>query len=825
MSIRWWHFIMNNLRYAVRLLLKSPGFALVAILTLALGIGVNSAIFSMVDAVMLQPLPYPEPDRLLSLWEENVGQGPNNSNTSGQHLTSGALPSRMTVSAANLMDYRTQKNSFESLTGFAVTGMNITESGPPARVFGVQVTSNFFSTLGVSPALGRAFLPDEDRPGANRVIISSDELWHSRFGGDPHFLGSTVTLDNERYTVVGIMAPGFQSPSQFNNSDPLLYYIPAAYPADLLSKHADHAINVIGRLKPGVTLAAARAELDGISQSLAQRYPNDCKNVKTGSDPLSLDISRGARTSLFILLGAVGLILLIACANLANLLLVRAIGRQREIAIRFALGASRNRVIGELLAQSTVLAALGCSAGLIFGYWTERLLTSFATHMPRLDGASLNGRVLVFTLILSAFTGLICGIFPAWQASKSKPVEAMRASERYLAGSSVMRWRSAFMIAEVAVSMILLVGAGLLLKSFITLNRVELGIATEHVINMNVTLPERSYPTAERRLAFFEDLEERAGHLPGIQSVAYANNFPLRGGWSSNFRPENHKDQNGDAEYQAVSPGYFPTLGITLQRGRLLTPADRSNTEQVAVVNTALVRRYFSDADPIGHRFRRHDQAPWATIVGVVSDVRRSGKAGKINPQVYFPAAQTALYPVWLSQFSFRSSSDPKQLINAVQQQVWAIDKDLPVTNIRTYDEIVSRSVSERRFQTMLLGLFAALALILAMVGIYGVISYSVSQRTPEIGIRMALGATRGGILKMVIGRAMLLVAVGIAMGAVGAFALSKYLKSLLFQVKPGDPWTYASLAILLAMVALAASLIPARRATRVDPMIALRYE
>lgn len=816
---------MNNFRYAVRLLLKSPGFALVAILTLALGIGVNSAIFSVVDAVMLQPLPYPEADRLVSLWEEKIGEGPTSASTSGQFLGSGAGRPRWTIAAANLMDYRTQKNSFISLAGFAVTGMNITESGPPDRLFGEQVTANYFSTLGVSPAHGRAFLPEEDRPGAPKVIIASDDLWHSRFGSDPHFLGSSVTLDNEKYTVVGIMPPGFRSPSQFNMTIPLLYYIPAAYPADLLAKHGEHGINVLGRLKPGVSLSAARAELDAISQSLAGRYPDVCKNLKTGSDLLASDISGGVRASLFVLLGAVGLILLIACANLANLLLVRAIGRQREIAIRFALGASRNRIIGELLAQSAVLAVLGCATGLIFGYWTQRLLAGFAPHIPRLEEASLNGRVLLFAMALSAITGLICGIFPAWQASKSKPVEAMRASERHLAGSSVMRWRSVFMIAEVAISMILLVGAGLLLKSFITLNHVELGIATEHVVNMRVTLPELRYPTAERRAAFFQDLSERAGSLPGIRSVAFANNFPLRGGWSSNFRPENQPDRGEDADYQAVSPGYFSTLGVNLQRGRLLTQADRAGSELVAVVNTALVRHFFPNEEPIGHRFRRNDQAPWATIVGVVSDVRRGGKMGQINPQVYFPAAQTASYPVRLAEFAFRSAGDPKQLVSAIQQQVWAIDKDLPITNVRTYDEIISQSVSERRFQTLLLGLFAGLALILAMVGIYGVISYSVSQRTPEIGIRMALGATRSGILRMVIGRAMLLVAVGIAAGTAGAYLLSQYLKSLLFEVKPGDPWTYASIAVLLAIVATAASLIPARRATRVDPMIALRYE
>jgi putative ABC transport system permease protein len=382
------------------------------------------------------------------------------------------------------------------------------------------------------------------------------------------------------------------------------------------------------------------------------------------------------------------------------------------------------------------------------------------------------------------------------------------------------------MITEVAISMVLLVGAGLLLKSFMTVNHVELGIATERVITMRIALPDFRYPTLEKRAAFYQDLAERTGNLPGIESVAFANNFPLRGGWSSNFRLESQPERGGeDAEYQAVSTGYFATLGITLQRGRLLTPADRAGAEPVGVVNTALVRKYFPNVDPIGHRFRRHAQAPWAKIVGVVSDVRRGGKTGKMNPQVYLPAAQTALYPVRLSEFAFRSAGDPKRLVTAIQQQVWAIDKDLPITNVRTYDEIITQSVSERRFQTLLLALFAALALILAMVGIYGVISYSVSQRTPEIGIRMALGASRSGILGMVIGRAMILVGIGIIAGAGGAFALSKYLKSLLFEVKPGDPWTYITIAALLAIVAMAASMIPARRATRVDPMIALRYE
>ncbi|HVO99632.1 MAG TPA: ABC transporter permease [Bryobacteraceae bacterium] len=817
---------MNNLRYSIRLLLKSPGFSLVAILTLALGIGVNSAIFSIVDAVMLRPLPYPHPDRLVSIWEEKIGDGPNSANTSGQSLGKIGWPARWTVSPANLTDYRTQKNSFVSLAGFAVTGMNLTESGPPERLFGEQVTANYFSTLGVSPAHGRAFLPEEDHPGANKVVIVSDELWHSRFGGDPHLLESSITLDHEKYTVVGIMPAGFKSPSQFNMTIPLLYYIPAAYPAVLLANHGNHTVNVLGRLKPGGSLSAARAELDGISQSLAQRYPNACKNLKAGADLLSSDISGGVRTSLFVLLGAVGLILLIACANLANLLLVRAIGRQKEIAIRFALGASRGRVIGELLAQSAILAALGCGAGLAFGSWTEQLLIGLAPHLPRLEEESMNGQVLFFAMALSAAAGLVCGILPAWQASKSRPVEAMRASGRQSAGNPVLRWRSAFMVAELAVSMVLLVGAGLLLKSFVTLNHVELGIATERVLDVRISLPDLGYGTPQRREAFFEDLAGRVGALPGVQAVAFANNFPLRGGWSSDYRAEEHPESGPEADYQAVSPGYFATLGITLERGRLLTAADRNGSLPVAVINEELARRLYPNQDPVGKRFRlRDDDQPWIAIAGVVSDVRRDGKAGKMNPEVYLPAAQTSLYPVRLSELCFRSASDPKALIGAVQRQVWAIDKDIPITNVRTYDEIVSQSVSEKRFQTLLLGLFAALALILAVVGIYGVISYSVSQRIPEIGVRMALGASRGQILAMVLGRAMFLTAAGIAAGVLGALALSRYLKTLLFQVAPGDPWTYASIAAILAAVACVASLIPARRATRVDPLVALRYE
>ncbi len=818
---------MRNISYAVRLLIKSPAFSLIAILTLALGIGVNSAIFSVVDAVILQPLPYPQPDRLISLWETTVKGGPENSNTSGQPLGgSGPTGNMIVVASANLIDYRNQSHSFTGLAGFAYAGRNLSDSGTPEHLDGEAVTENFFSVLGVGPAQGRAFLPQEDQPGSNHVVIITDELWKTRFASDPQLLGKPITLDSEKYTVVGIMPAGFHSPRQISIGNQLAFFVPAAYDPKRLGDHSIHDINVLGRLRPGVSVESARADLTAVSESLARQYPSSNKNVYADLAILATDINRNARASLAILLGAVGLILLIACANLANLLLVRAIGRQREISIRFALGASRTRIIGELLTQSIVLAIAGCIVGLLFGAWTQKLLIVLAPpNLPRLDSAVLNGRVILFTLVLSTITGLLFGIFPAWQASKSKPVEAMRATDRNLAGSSVMRWRNLLMTAEIAVSMMLLIGAGLLIKSFITLNGVGLGISTERVLAMTIGLPDTRYPTAERRDAFFTDLAERVSHLPGVESTGYANRLPMRGGWSSNLRIEHQDVDSGDADYQVVSPGYFPTLGITLLKGRLLSTADRTGAPLVAVVNAELVRRFFPNQDPIGHRFHRNDKDPWISIVGVINDVRRSGKAGKLQPQVYFSSAQTSLYSVRLSDFAFRASGDPKTLVTAVQQQVWAIDKDQPVTQVKTFEEVISQSVSERRFQTLLLGLFATLALVLAMIGIYGVISYSVSQRIPEIGIRMALGASRGSIVKMVLGRAMLLVAIGIGTGAAGAYELSQFLKSMLFKVKPGDPQTYAVVAILLATIALAAALIPARRATKTDPMIALRYE
>jgi putative ABC transport system permease protein len=812
---------MNNLRYALRLLGKSPAFTLIAVVTLALGIGVNSGIFAIVDAVMLRPLPYPAPEHLVSLWETLTGDPPATWNT----RNSGPNPRvRMPVSVANLVDYSNETHSFAGVAGYEQAAVNLTEDGPPERIAGERVTADYFSVLGVAPSQGRAFLPDEQRPGNDHVVILSYQLWQRRLGLDPNWTTISLMLDGEKYRVVGIMPQSFQSPGQFATTNQLSFFVPESNPAAIATDRGTHQMSAIARLKPAARSAQAQAELDAISTRLAQQNPGTNRNLKTAMAPLGSDVVRNARTSLLVMLAAVGLVLLIACANLANLLLARAIGRQREITIRFALGASRSRIVGELLTQSLVLAALGSAAGLALGIETRTLLVKLApAGIPRLASAGVDSRVVLFTLIVSLGTGILFGLFPALQVSKARPAESLKSTERGVAGSGVMRWRSALMAAEVAVSMILLVGAGLLVRSFLTLNGIQLGFETEHVLAMSINLPAARYASVDRKFAFFNDLSSRVGNLPGVASAAFANHMPMRGGWDGSFLLDN--DVPAEADLQTVSPGFFETLQIPLLRGRLLTPADRDGSQPVAVVSTQFGRSLLNNQNPVGRRFRFSATNSWVTIVGVVGDIRRNGKDADISPEVYLPAAQGSLWPVRLTDFAFRTAGDPKRLVAAVQQQVWALDKDQPVTNVRTLDEVVSRAAAQRRFQTLLLLLFAGLALALALVGVYGVISYSVSQRTGEIGLRIALGAGTGDILRLVILRAMVVVGAGILAGAAGAYGLSRYLQTLLFEIKPGDPATYGSLALLLSIVAFTACYVPARRATRVDPMVALRYE
>lgn len=805
---------MHQLRYAARILARTPGFTVVAVITLALGIGVNSAIFSVIDAVLLRPLPYPHPERLVSFFEH---QGNNPDERGG-------------VAPANMADYN-QNHVFTGIAHVGTPGMNLTGAGTPERIFGVRAGYNFLGILGVQPALGRTFRPEEDRYGAPHVVVISHELWQQRLGGDRGVIGRSITLDGEAYQVVGVLPAGFRSPEEISQRQPMMFVVPDCWEPFILHNRGEHYDHAIARLKPGVSLAQAQSEMRTIAARLAKAYPKTNGKISVGVAPLGADMVRRVRTAMLVLLGAVGLVLLIACANVANLLLARAAGRSREVAIRLAMGAGRTRIVRELLVESILLAVLGCALGLMLGVWTRDLLVSFAPkNIPRLNTAMLDARVLGFTGVLATLTVFLFGMLPAWQVSGVHPNAALKSGERSTGTSAVMRWRSVLMAAEVAFALMLLVGGALLWKSFVRVTGVDLGFQPDRTLMMLVNLPDLRYKDGARRLAFFQELEQRVTRLPGVQAAGFTFRGPMRGGWGSAYEtPENPVSgrdfQGRDADFGPASPRYFETLGIPIVKGRGFTPADKEGAPPVAIVNQVLAARLYPNGDAIGHRIRRVGSRDWETIVGVVGEVHLDGQTEKVNPQIYFPAAQTGPYPVHVADFAIRTAGAPLAIVRDVQREVWAIDKDQPVTRVETLEEVVSASVAQRRFQAMLLLLFAGVALALSVVGVYGVVSYAVAQRTPEIGLRLALGAQPEDILALTLTRALRPILAGLALGLLGALGASRLLTSLLFEVKPSDPLTFALVGALLAVAALAACLIPARRATRVDPMVALRYE
>lgn len=823
-GIRPLETLWQDTRYAVRLLVKTPTFSIVAIVTLALGIGANTAIFSLVDAVILRPLPYERPNRLVSLWEIEIGENANNT-SSGAPVGSGA--GRSSVSPANYIDYM-KAPGFSGLAGYAPQALNLTNSGTPERLFGEAVTWNYFSVLAAQPASGRALLPEDDKPNGSKVIVLSDALWRRRFNADSAIVNKSVTLDGEPWTIVGVMPPSFRGVSSFaaaiNTVD---FWVPAAYSTELLTNHGDHEINVVGRLRDGATVAGAQAQLDNISLALAEAYPSSNKNFRSKIAPLNQDLVQRASTTLWAMLAMVALILVIACVNVANLLIVRGVSRKREIAIRLALGADRRRIIRELLTQSVVLAAIGGVLGVLLSIWTRDILISLApANTPRLDQVTLDGRVLALSAFLVTATGMLFGILPAWQSSRERPVDALRSTDRVVAGTSVMRWRNVLMAVEVALSAILLVGAGLTLRSLNAMNGVALGFRTDHVLAMNISLPAARYATGDARHAFFDELSARIGRVPGVQAVAFANRQPLRGGWSSGYLITGIAPPKAgflESDFQAVSPGYFSVHDIPIKQGRTFDQRDSRDGMPVAVVTEAFTTLLPPGESPIGHSIRRGPNAPLITIIGVVGDVRRAGKLEKLNPQVYLPAAQTKSYPVPLADMAVRTAGDPASLIATLQREVWAIDKDQPITNVRTMDEVLFQRGAEHRFRALLFAMCAGLALVLSLVGVYGVVSYAVSQRTPEIGIRMALGADRGNIIRWLVGGTALLVASAAAMGLVAARLLAHTLDKLLFGVTPNDVTTYVLAAATLCVVGIGSAAVAARRGTLIDPARALR--
>jgi putative ABC transport system permease protein len=821
-----WERFIQDLRHGARTLAKSPGFTAIAVATLALGLGMNTAVFSIVNAVMLRALPYQQPDRLVSLWEENSRpEDTPTFNTKGSPAGTAGTSRRFTVSVANLADYR-NSGVFEGLAAFAVTPRNLTAMETPARISGESVDWNFFTVLGISPERGRAFLAEDDSPDAEPRIVVTHEFWQRRMGGDAAVLERSIVLDGKPHRVIGVLPAGFQSPAQLGLKDPIEFYIPSAFSKELLASRGDHEVNALARLRPGVSVANAQAALKTVSANLARQYPDSNRYIAAAIAPLRDDLVQHVKDSLLALLGASGLIVLIACVNVANLLMVRAVGRRHETSVRMALGAGRLRMMWQLVTESMLIATAGCVAGIALGRMLMAVLVAMApAGTPRIQSVAMDWQVFGAAAAIATITGLIFGMAPAWQASQVKPVEALKSAGRGSGAKSQVRWRSALTVVEVALSLILLVGAGLLLRSFSTLMGVDLGFQPDHVIAINVNLPALRYPTPRARLQFFQQLDQRVRALPGVQSDAYANRMPLRGGWGSGIALDGNPNLRAAPDFQAVSPGYFQTLGIPLLRGRSLTPQDADGQMPVAVVNQEFARELLHGGDPIGHFMQRGPTAPKITIVGVVNDIRRAGKEDKINPEVYLCAAQTTLYPVSLSDFAVRTAGDPRQLVNAISRQIWQIDKDQPVTNVRTMDEIIDLAVSQRRFQTLLLAVFASVAVGLAIVGIYSVLAYTVSQRTSELGIRIALGAAPRSIFGLVLRQAGTLIAAGMAIGLAGALALTRVLQDLLFQVKTTDWRAYAGAIALLSVVALAAAFVPARRGARVNPIVALRDE
>jgi putative ABC transport system permease protein len=806
--------LLHNIRYTLRLLRRSPGFTAIAVLTLALGIGANTAVFSVVDAVMLRPLPYADPARLVSLWEINTEEG---------------FARRSSVAPANLVDYVAANRTFAGLAGLSSSSMSLTKAGTPEQLQGEAVTWNLFAVIGVSPAIGRPFSVEEDRPGREHVVILSDSLWRGRFASDPAIVGRSITLNGEAYEVVGVMPAGFQALTQFRSSVEIAFFVPAAYPAELLANHGDHEISVVGRLGPGISVQHAQADLSGISTELGRRFPDTNRSVRATIAPLGQDVVRNVRVSLLMMLGSVGVVLLIACVNLANLLIVRAVGQSQELAIRIALGASRGQIAADVITRGVVLAVFGGAAGLLCGLWTRDALVAIApASIPRLDHVAVSWRVLSMTFALSLVTGVLAGFLPALQASRRATVAALQATAPTLSGAqSLMRWRGMLMAGEIAAALVLAVGAGLLVRSLTRLTSIDLGFETAKVLTLTVRLPETRYTTPGARATFFTDLAQRVEGIPGVRSVAFANQFPMRGGWGGSVRVAGPSgDIVVDADFQAVSPGYFATLGIPLVRGRLLTADDRQGALPVAVVSQTFVRKYLGGREPIGYRFARTGpRVPTLTVVGVVGEIRRDGKEAELQPQVYLSAAQTDLYPVRLANLAVRATANPYGLVPAIQRAVWSIDPDQPITGVRTLDDVLLASMAQRRFNMTLLASFAMLAVGLALVGVYGVVSYAAAQRTREIGIRVALGASRRDVIALVVRSGLRWSIAGVAAGLIAASATTRLMTALLFEVSATDPATFVAIAVAMIAVAVGASYVPARRAASVDPIAALRME
>jgi putative ABC transport system permease protein len=806
----------QDVRFGYRMLWKSPAFTLVAIVALALGIGANTAIFSVVNAVLLRPLPYKDPQQLVII----------------NHYYP-KLSLKATVSAPGYVYYRDHAQSFSDVAAVTGWSANLTGTGEPERLQGMQVTPNLFSMLGAQAARGRVFSAEEGQPGRNRVVVLSEALWQRRFGGDPGVVNQTINLNGEAYTVVGIMPQGFQYGRELGQMVDL--YSPLAFTPEQLSAAGAgmEYLTALARLKPNVSIQQAQAEMDTIADQVRQQYdmgdPGIWGLFLTSYNEM---VVGELRPALLILLGAVGFVLLIACANVANLLLARAAARQKEIAIRAALGASRVRVIRQLLTESLLLALAGGSLGLLLAVWGVDLLMKInGNKLPRAHEIGLDFNVFLFTLGVSLLTGMIFGLAPAFQTSKTDLHETLKEGGRSGTGHTHRGLRNLLVVSEMALTVVLLVGAGLLVRSFLRLEQVSPGFQPQNILAMQLSLPANKYKEAKQRDIFYQQMLAEVQSLPGVRTAGGVAVLPMsQGGNSRTFTiegreaPQGQQSPHGDS--WAATSDYFKTMTIPLVKGRYFTENDAATAPSVVIIDEELARKFFPGEEAVGRRITFDDVSPgnprWREIVGVVGHVKNRGLDGETRPQFYFPYHQA---PTSYMYVVVQTNGDPAAMSGAVRGAIQKVDRDLPVFKVTTMERMVAESLTQRRFSMLLLGIFASVALVLAVVGLYGVMSYTVTQRTREIGIRMALGARQSDVLRMVVGQGMLLAVIGVGLGLGAAFLLTRAMKSLLFNVSATDPLTFMLIAGLLVTVAFLASYLPARRAMRVDPMTALRYE
>ncbi len=814
--------IWQDMKFGVRMLAKSPGFAVAAVLTLALGIGATTAIFSVVNAILLRPLEYQSPDQLVMVWEKNLQKG---------WLVAPA-------SYPNFVDLRNGNNVLTDLGAFSESTFNLTGGDEPERLIGWRVSSGLFSMLGVNPSQGRVFLPEDSRPGSGRVLMISHGLWQRSFGGRTSLVGQTVALNGEPYTVVGIMPRNFKFPPTFaatvassqiaiSSAD---LWVPLG--DDTAPVRETRTLFMIGRLKQSMTREQAQSELNVIAKRLEQEYPAANTGMEISLVPLHTQVSGDVRLALLNLFAAVGLVLLIACVNVANLLLARAAGRQKEIAIRGALGCTRTRLIRQLLTESALLGLMGGVLGLLLAFGGVYLLVALSPgNLPHLKDVTIDSSVLLFALLISLLTALVFGLAPALHASKPDLQEALKEGGRSSTGGSrANRLRSMLVISEIAAALVLLIASGLMLKSFWRLQHVNPGFEAENLLTLELQLPENKYREAPQQLSFQQQLLQRIGSIPGVSKAATVNNLPFSGneaylGFSIEGRPAPNPADRPRAYHRVISSDYMQAMGIPFREGRPFDDHDNADAPGVTIINEATARRFWPGENPIGKRLKRgrpDSKNPWLTIVGIIGPISHTSLEVEAQPEFYVPFLQN---PDGVLTLVARASSDPRTITNAVRGEVLILDRDLPASNIKFMSELISKSVAQPRLYAVLLIIFAAVALILAAVGIYGLLSYSVSQRRQEIGIRLALGATPGNIRKLVLVQALRLVIVGLILGLVLGLAFTRLMASLLFGVSATDPLIFILISLLLFCVALLASYFPARSATRVDPLTALRYE